>query len=548
MRNGMGRDDDRRTWPIALASERLLLVLGGGACLPAAADGVAQPVERVVAFRQEGGIVAPIDEDASPGLGSDIPAPEVAMTHAAWLLALLLVSPSAADKDKEKDKKKPEAAAKAGVSAEDLVRQADEKTAAGDAAGAKELLEKAAAMPSASGDVSLKLGRLLQSTHDLDAAMDAYKSAGEKLTAAGKGEALGRLALVQETRGVPEFAATAEAAAAADKDGPFPLIALARLRAREGKGDEALALAQKATAAGGADAQAAVGRAQEARNAWPEAEAAYRAAGGADGSNLVASVGLARVLRRTGRAAEGLPLLEKVIAAAPGAVDAYKESARAKIATGRGADALGDASTAAALAENDPDAARVVQEATVAKALSYVAQNQPDLAIQDLTALRDKNPDLAVAHLGLGRAYAAKRDIPAAIAAYEKAVAAEPANVDYRVQLGAALAQANQADRAVTELTKVTSSPDYKRADAWIYLGQAQVVAKRYKDAIAALEKAGAVAPNNMQVETLLAWAYFGLKDSKNFVDHGRKAKALGQKEPMLIDRLTRIEGGELIK
>ncbi len=478
------------------------------------------------------------------------------MTHAAWLLALLLVSPSAADKDKEKDKKKPEAAAKAAVSAEDLVRQADEKAAAGDAAGAKELLEKAAAMPSASGDVSLKLGRLLQSTHDLDAAMDAYKSAGEKLTAAGKGEALGRLALVQETRGVPEFAATAEAAAAADKDGPFPLIALARLRAREGKGDEALALAQKATAAGGADAQAAVGRAQEARNAWAEAEAAYRAAGGADGSNLVASVGLARVLRRTGRAAEALPLLEKVIAAAPGAVDAYKESARAKIATGRGADALGDASTAAALAENDPDAARVVQEATVAKALSYVAQNQPDLAIQDLTVLRDKNPDLAVAHLGLGRAYAAKRDIPAAIAElqkaveldYEKAVAAEPANVDYRVQLGAALAQANQADRAVTELTKVTSSPDYKRADAWIYLGQAQVGAKRYKDAIAALEKAGAVAPNNMQVETLLAWAYFGLKDSKNFVDHGRKAKALGQKEPTLLGYLTRIEGGEAIK
>src|ERR1041385_2413017 len=121
------------------------------------------------------------------------------MTHAAWLLALLLVSPSAADKDKEKDK----------------------KTAAGDAAGAKELLEKAAAMPTASGDVGLKLGRLLQSTHDLDAAMDAYKSAGDKLTGAAKGEALGRLAIVQETRGVPEFAATAEAAAAADKDGPF---------------------------------------------------------------------------------------------------------------------------------------------------------------------------------------------------------------------------------------------------------------------------------------------------------------------------------------
>jgi tetratricopeptide (TPR) repeat protein len=509
------------------------------------------------------------------------------MTHAAWLLALLLAVPSTAaaqkDKDKDKDKKKQEAAAKTTVSAEDLVRQAEEKAAAGDAAGAKELMEKAAAMPTASGDVSLKLGRLLQSTHDLDASMDAYKSAGDKLTGAAKGEALGRLAIVQETRGVPEFAATAEAAAAADKDGPFPNIALARLRAREGKGDEALALAQKATAAGGADAQAAVGRAQEARNALAEAEAAYRAGGGADGTNLTATVGLARVLRRTGRAAEALPLLEKVIAAAPGAVDAYKESARAKIAAGRGADAFGDASTAAALAEHDADAALVVQEATVAKALAYVAQNQAALAIQDLTALRDKSPDLAIARVGLGRAYASnrqvdlaivelkkaveldptsaeaqyqlgyvqhmlKRDAAAAIGPYEKAVAAEPGTVDYRTQLGAGLAAANQADRAVAELTKVTSTPGYQKADAWIFLGQAQLGAKRYKDALASLDKAAAIAPNNMQIETFMAWSYFGLKDSKNFVDHGRKARTLGQKEPTLLGYLTRIEAGEPIK
>jgi tetratricopeptide (TPR) repeat protein len=507
------------------------------------------------------------------------------MTHAAWLLAFLLAAPLAADKDKDKDKdkKKPETAAKVTVSVEDLVRQADEKMAAGDAAGAKDLLEKATAMPGATGDVGLRLGRVLDSTHDLDGAMDAYRGAGEKLTGPAKGEALGRLALVEEMRGAEGLAATVDAAAAADKDGPFPSIAVARARAREGKGDEALALAQKAASAGGADAQAAVGRAQEARNALPEAEAAYRAAGGAESTNLLATVGLARVLRRTGRASEALPMLEKAIAAAPGAVAAYKESARAKIAIGRGADAVGDAATAAALAEHDPEAALVSQEATVAKALSYVAQNQPALAIQDLTALRDANPKLAIARVGLGRAYAAnrqvdlaivelqeavkldpsnaeaqyqlgyvqhliKRDAAAAIGPYEKAVALEPGNVDYRTQLGAALAAANQADRAVAELTKVTSSPGYQKADGWIYLGQAQLGAKRYKDAIGSLDKAAAIAPNNQNIETFLAWSYFGLKDSKNFVDHARKAKALGQKEPTLLGYLTRIEGGEPIK
>jgi tetratricopeptide (TPR) repeat protein len=388
---------------------------------------------------------------------------------------------------------------------------------------------------------------------------------------------------MQEMRGSGGFGATAEAAVAADKDGVYPTLALARLRAREGKADEALALAQKASAAGGADGQAALGRAQEAKGDLAAAEAAYKAAGGADGKNLAATIGYARVLRRTGRAAEALPLLEKVTAAAPGAVEAYKESARVKIAVGRGADALGDAATAAAMAENDPDAVRVQQEATVAKALAYVAQNQPDLAIQDLTELRDKNPDLALARVGLGRAYAAKRqpdqalvelnkavelepanaeaqyqlgyvqlilkrNAAAAVGPLEKAVAAEPGNLDYRTQLGAALAAANQPDRAVEELTKVTSAPGYNKADAWIYLGQAQVTAKKYKDAIASLEKAGAIVPDNMQVETFLAWSYFGLKDSKNFIDHGRKAKALGQKEATLLGYLTRIEAGEPIK
>src|SRR5712691_5226185 len=120
------------------------------------------------------------------------------MTHLVWLLAFMLASPAAADKDKDKDKdkKKPPEKAAVGVSADDLAKQAEEKAAAGDAAGAKELLEKAAALPSATGDVSLRLGRLLESTHDLDGAMDAYKAAADKLAGAAKGEALGRLSLL----------------------------------------------------------------------------------------------------------------------------------------------------------------------------------------------------------------------------------------------------------------------------------------------------------------------------------------------------------------
>src|SRR5262245_55555707 len=107
------------------------------------------------------------------------------MNTTAWalLLASLLVLPAGAD---EKDKKKGEKADKAekaapAVSADDLAKQADAKLAARDAPGAVELLRKAAALPTASGDVSLRLGRVLESTYDWDAAIDAYTAGAAKL-------------------------------------------------------------------------------------------------------------------------------------------------------------------------------------------------------------------------------------------------------------------------------------------------------------------------------------------------------------------------------
>jgi superkiller protein 3 len=366
----------------------------------------------------------------------------------------------------------------------------------------------------------------------------------------------------------------------------WPTIALARARARGGQADEAIALAQKATAAGGgagAAAQAALGLAQEAKGDLGAAEAAYRAGLAADDKSAASTLGLARVLRKTGRAAEAQPLLAGVIASAPGAIEAYKEAARVKMALGRPQDAMGDAATAAAMAENDAEAQSLVQEVTVASALSLATQGQVDLAVQDLTALRDKNPDSAVARLGLGKALVLKRQADAALPelqkaveldpkngeawyqigyanhvlkqsaaaaapAYEKAVAADPGNPAYRTNLGAVLAETGQVDRAIEELTKVTSSPGYNRAEAWIYLGGAQLSAKRYKEAIEALNKAVAIAPQAAIAEAYLGWSYFGLKDAAGFKEHAAKARALGWKDAQLLDRLKRVEAGEAIK
>ncbi len=499
-------------------------------------------------------------------------------THAV-MLALVIAIPGSAEEKQKKPAPPP-----AAVSVEELLKQAEQAVASGDVAGAAELLRKAATHPSATGEPALRLGRVLESTLDLDGAMDAYKTAADKLAGPARGEALGRLAVVQEMRGSAEAAATAAAAAAADPNGVFPTIALSRARARAGQADEAVALAQKAVAAGGGPAAAsALGYAQEARGDMAAAEAAYREAAADPAGRIAGNLGLARVLRKTGRAAEAEPLLKQVLEEAPGAVDAYKESARVKIALRRPDEAMGDASTAAALAESDPEAQRLVQEVIVAKALADVAANQIDIAIQDLTALRDKNPDFALARVGLAKALIAKRQPDAALAElqkaveiepglaeaqfqlgfvqhalkgnaaaavgpYEKAVAAEASNVAYRTNLGAALAASGQYERAVAELSRVTQTPGYDRADAWIYLGQAHLQAKKYKDAIPPLEKAVAIAASAEQAWAYLGWCYFGLKDADNFKKAAGKARALGYKEPTLLQYLQRIEGGEPIK
>jgi tetratricopeptide (TPR) repeat protein len=475
------------------------------------------------------------------------------MTAFAWILvAALVAAPSADNKDKEKDKKKPP--------------------------------EAAVATPAPNpGEAALAQGRELEDKHEVDNAIDAYQAAAAALSGAAKGEALARLSILQDLRGIAASTASAESAVAADPEGAWPAAALAMARARQGQADEAMTLARKAVAAGGgAPAQAALGAAQEAAKDLPAAEEAYRAAGGADATNVAAAIGLARVLRMTRRAAEAEPLLQKVVAQSPGAVAAYKESARVKMALGRGTDAMGDAATAAALAEGDPEAQALALEATVARALDYVASQKADLAVQDLTKLRDSNPDSVAVRLGLAKALIAtrkadaailelqkaveiaptsaeahyqlglaqhlqKQNAAAAVPSFEKALAADPANPEYRISLGAALVDAKQYDRAVAELTPVTRSAP-NRPEGWIYLGAANLQAKKYKDAIASLDKAAALAPANAQVEAFLAWSYFGLKDAAGFKLHGGKARGLGYKEATLLQYLTRIEGGEPIK
>ena len=171
------------------------------------------------------------------------------MKRWSWLLlAALAAAPAIADDKKKDDKKAKDAPAVQAPAAQDAVKDAEAKLAAGDADGAIAALEKAMG---ADPKAALRLGQVRESRGELDLAVDAYKSAADRLTGAAKGEALARMAVVQEQRGMADAAASAEAAVASDPEGVWPTIAMSHRRTHEGKPDEGVALAQKAVAAGG---------------------------------------------------------------------------------------------------------------------------------------------------------------------------------------------------------------------------------------------------------------------------------------------------------
>jgi tetratricopeptide (TPR) repeat protein len=505
---------------------------------------------------------------------------EGSMKRWAWVLAAALPV-MAAGAGVEEDQ---EAAEQEGPAAY-TVEAARAELAAGDTDGAITILQKAMDVPgTAGGEAALLLGTLRESRGELDNALDAYKAAAQKLEGKAKGEALGRAAVVQYTRGMTEASTSAEAAEAADPEGIWPTIAMSYRDVDEGQVDEGVTLARQAvTAGGGADAQAALGNALQAQGDATGAEDAYRAAMAADDTLLGPVIGLASVLRASGRATEAEPLLTQVIETSPGAVEAYKELARVKIALDRAQEALGDAAIAAAMAENDPDAQALVLEVKVARALQDLRAGNTALAEQDLTQLAEEAPDSPEVHFGLARAQLERRDADAAIVELQKVVELEPDNVDaqyelgrvqlrmkadaaaavpplekavelkpdntiYLTTLGTALVNAQRFDDAVGVLTKATELPDYASAEGFLSLGQAYVNLKRYKEAVPVLEKATTLAPDQAVIWATLGWAHFGLKDAEAFKKTAGKARSLGYKEPTLLKYLGRVEDGEEIK
>jgi tetratricopeptide (TPR) repeat protein len=108
----------------------------------------------------------------------------------------------------------------------------------------------------------------------------------------------------------------------------------------------------------------------------------------------------------------------------------------------------------------------------------------------------------------LGRAYHYNRRYDEAADAYKKAVSLTPLNIGFRTTLGLILGQAGELEEGLAELTKVTSTPDYKDASGWVNLGWIYRNMNRAAESIAAYKKGLELDPKQEQAALGLGWAY----------------------------------------
>jgi len=237
------------------------------------------------------------------------------MKRWSWLLlAALAAAPAIAD-DKKKDDKKAKDAPVAQAPRAGPVKDAEAKLAAGDADGAVAALEKAMG-----GDPKAAL-RLGQIASRAASSTSRWTPTGRRPTGSREpprrgarphGSGAGHPRHVRcPPRTRRRHSPPTPRAVADDRDGLPP--------GARGQGRRPIALAQKAAATGGgAAATAASPTPRRRRGDLAAAEASYKQAIAADPVALGPIVGLATVLRKTGRAAEAEPLLKKVIDASPG--------------------------------------------------------------------------------------------------------------------------------------------------------------------------------------------------------------------------------------
>jgi tetratricopeptide (TPR) repeat protein len=360
-----------------------------------------------------------------------------------------------------------------------------------------------------------------------------------------------------------------------------PKLTLARTRlafelARQNKGAEAVAEARKATEADpkSGEAFAVLGLALLAQNPkdWNAAIAEAQQGAFLVPKSPMVQVAVGKIFEANGQYDQASAAYQKALESDPGFGAARLSQLQADVARGKVGSTVADLKKLAETMPGSGEAQQLVGEQMLRK-------GETTEAIPVLEKATQLTPGSGMAWALLGRAYQFNRRYDEAVNAFKKAVELNPANTQYRTDLGLFMGIAGQYDAGVTELKKVTATPGYKDAAAWVNLGwiyrnmkppkTAESIAaykkaleldpkeeqsalglgwaysytKSWDESIGAFKKAIEIEPKLAgEAENGIAWAYFFKKDLASAKEHMEKAAQGGRSDTRLKENIERVE------
>jgi tetratricopeptide (TPR) repeat protein len=334
-------------------------------------------------------------------------------------------------------------------------------------------------------------------------------AAADKAVAAGGSSAMAHIARGEALTALGRNAEAEQSLKRAVELDPKSALAYSRLAraqvAQSGRVADAVASARRATELDDklGEGFAILGVAILAENpkSWSDAIAQAQQGAFLDPGNPLVQTAVGKIFEANGQLEQAAGAYRKALQTDPGFAPARLALIQAELNRGNRDVAFAEAKKVAAEMPTSPEIQMLIGEMAIrkgdyAEALAYLERAMKGL------------PGNADGWALLGRAYHYNRRYDEAADAYKKAVSLTPLNIGFRTTLGLILGQAGELEEGLAELTKVTSTPDYKDASGWVNLGWIYRNMNRAAESIAAYKKGLELDPKQEQAALGLGWAY----------------------------------------
>ncbi|MGB2717367.1 MAG: tetratricopeptide repeat protein [Vicinamibacterales bacterium] len=412
---------------------------------------------------------------------------------------------------------------------EKLIAEADKLAASGKPADARQRLMPVLQQDPTNAPLALKLARICESLSDWECAGTAYQLAVSNLTGPEKADAHAGLAAIHLRRGrYPDAAENARAAIALNPSIAPAHLTLAASLVRQGSADS-LPAAQKAVevAPTNTEAHMALGEAFAIAGKPAEAEASFRKLLELAADNAEAHARIAELLLRKGDFDGAIASSDTALKLNKDLNRLYSVRGRAHSEKGHEDQAFEDLQRAVAVRPDDTAAHFVLGR-------MYQRRKNFDLAANHYKSAATGQGQVDEAHLGLADVLVAKRDFGAAREHVERVASGLPNSARAQYLLGVLRVQQGQFDAALKALERaVTLDPKLGMA----HYESGRVLREHMKDparAVASLEKAAALEPENPDVLSEYGVALFEVKQPDRALEMLQKAAATpGFSSPM---------------